>query len=84
MIYLSYKRRTLTPTKENIDTIDYNQYLKKIWIVDSWDGREWDYDYPSFFITKIENEVLEGKLKTSSIAMPDFFLLASGTFEIFR
>lgn len=62
-----------TPTKEGLDMIDYNQYLKKIWVVDSGDDWEWDYDYPSFFITKIENEVIEGKLKTSSIAMPDFF-----------
>jgi len=59
------------PSKGSIDTIDYNQYRKKIWVVKSWNGGA--YDYSSFFISKIENRVVEGKLSTSSVAKPDFY-----------
>jgi hypothetical protein len=48
------------PSKDNTDIIDYDQYLKKIWVVKNWNGEE--YDYPSFYITKIENGVIEGKI----------------------
>jgi hypothetical protein len=57
---------------DNIKSIDYNQYLKKIWVVKSWDGEAYDYSF-SFFITKIDNGVIEGKLFTRSIANPDFY-----------
>lgn len=59
------------PTEDSIDTTDYKQYLNKIWIVKNWDGEA--YDYSSFFISKIENGVCEGKLSTASIAEPDFY-----------
>ncbi|WP_010681115.1 hypothetical protein [Acetivibrio cellulolyticus] len=69
---------TVMPTKpststsgDNIKATDYNQYLKKIWVVKSWNGAA--YDYFSFFISKIENGVIEGKLSTGSIAYPDFY-----------
>lgn len=58
-------------SKDSIDIIDYNQYLKKIWIVDNWNNEI--YDYFSFFISKIENGVIEGKLKTYDLAIPDFY-----------
>lgn len=60
------------PTKpSNIKATDYNQYLRKIWVVKSWNGGA--YDYFSFFISKIENGVIEGKLSIGSIAYPDFY-----------
>lgn len=58
-------------SENGIKAIDYNQYLKKIWVVKSWSGGA--YDYSSFFISRIENRVIEGKLSTGSIAYPDFF-----------
>ncbi|MFA9466994.1 MAG: hypothetical protein ACERKN_22295 [Velocimicrobium sp.] len=61
----------------NVKAIDYNQYLKKIWVVKEWNGGA--YDYFSFFISKIENGVIEGKLTTGSIAYPDFFYYSSET-----
>ena len=60
-----------SPSEVNIKAIDYNQYLKKIWVVKSWNGGA--YDYSSFFITRIENGVIEGKLSTGSIAYPNFY-----------
>jgi len=57
-------------SKENRDIIDYTQYLKKIWVVKSWNGGA--YYYSSFFISKIENGVLEGRFSTRSVAEPDF------------
>ncbi len=60
-----------SPSGDNVKAINYNHYLKKIWAVKSWNGGT--YDYFSFFISKIENGVIEGKLSTGSIAFPDFF-----------
>lgn len=55
----------------NQEIIDYNQYLKKIWIVKNWSG-EGGYDYFSFYISKIENGIIEGKICVSAIAFPEF------------
>ena len=47
-------------------------YLRKIWVVDNWAGGA--YTYPlSFYITKIEDGVIEGRFSTSSVAFPDFY-----------
>lgn len=59
-----------SPSGENIKAIDYNQYLKKIWVVKNWSGGDYD---SSFFISRIENGIIEGKLSTGSIAYPDFY-----------
>lgn len=57
---------------DDIKAIDYNRYLKKIWVVKDWDGGA--YKYPSsFFISKIENGAVEGKLITRSVAEPEFY-----------
>ncbi|WP_418792000.1 hypothetical protein [Phosphitispora sp. TUW77] len=56
---------------DNVKAIDYNHYLKKIWVVKSWNGGA--YDSFSFFISRIENGIIEGKLSTGSIAYPDFY-----------
>ena len=54
------------------DSIDYSLYLKKIWVGEEWDGG--DYVYPaSFFITKIENGKIMGKMSTHRVAEPDFY-----------
>ena len=50
---------TLAEDRE-IDLTDYSAYLRKIWVVDGWEGG----DYPiSFVITKLENGEIEGYLK---------------------
>ena len=59
-------------SKDSVDTIDYDQYLKKIWVEKNWDGGAYDYSF-SFFISNIENGVVEGKLSTHAVAEPDFF-----------
>lgn len=64
-------KTSASPSGDNVKAIDYNQYLKKIWVVKSWNGGA--YEFFSFFILKIENGVIEGKLSTGSIADPDFF-----------
>lgn len=52
---------------EDIDSNDYNPYLKRIWVVKDWEGGSHNY-YTSFFITKIENNVIEGKFLTGAVA----------------
>lgn len=59
------------PSEENIIEINFNEYLKKIWVVKNWNGGACDYS--SFFISSIENGVIVGKLSTGSIAFPDFY-----------
>jgi len=52
--------------------VNYAHYLKKIWVGKDWDGGA--YDYPlSFFISKIDNGVIEGKFLTRAVAYPDFY-----------
>lgn len=58
-------------SRDSEDTTDYSQYLKKIWIVES--DNYIQYDHSSFYITKIENGVIEGKFSASSVAWPDFY-----------
>lgn len=60
-----------SPSGDNIKAIDYNQYIKKVWIVKSW--TEGAYDYSSFCIFKIANKKIEGKLSTTVIAIPDYY-----------
>lgn len=52
-------------------TIDYNQYLKKIWIVGDWKGGP--YDLYSFIITGIADGSVWGNFTTGEIITPDFF-----------
>ena len=46
-----------------LDTMNYEQYLKKIWVVNV-SGSELIYSSFSFFITKIEGGTLEGEFST--------------------
>lgn len=50
---------------------DIRSYEKKIWIIDGWDGG--NYNAPSIYITKISGDVFEGKLSTGAIAIPDSY-----------
>ncbi|WP_167956256.1 hypothetical protein [Anaerosporobacter faecicola] len=59
------------PSEDSSKVIDYNQYLKKIWVMKNWAGG--GYNYFSFFISRIEDGVIEGKLSTGSIAEPEFY-----------
>ncbi|MDR0296283.1 MAG: hypothetical protein LBH91_08970 [Prevotellaceae bacterium] len=54
------------------DLNNYDQYLKKIWVVKCWNGGAYNYPF-SFFITKIENNLIEGKIATCEVAYPDCF-----------
>ncbi len=53
------------------EEIDYSQYINKIWIVEDRDGGA--YTNSSFFIEKIEDGKIFGKLSIMSISFPDFF-----------
>lgn len=53
------------------NSVDIQSFEKKIWIVDGWDGG--NYDAPSIYITKISGDVFEGKLSTGAIAIPDSY-----------
>jgi len=56
----------------NMSEGEYSQYIDKIWVADGWEGDA--YIYPcSFFIEKIEDGIISGKLSTGGIAYPDFF-----------
>lgn len=55
----------------NSDSINYEQYLKKIWIVKDWDGEA--YCFASFSIIRLEDGIIEGRLTTGEIAEPEFY-----------
>ena len=59
---------------DTIKSIDYNQYIKKVWIVKSW--TKGAYYYSSFCISKIANGKIEGKISTEGIVVPsqDYYL----------
>lgn len=58
---------TSLPSSISANHIDYNQYLKKVWVVKSWGGGAHNYN-TSFCITKIENGVIEGEFCTGAVA----------------
>lgn len=49
--------------------IDYNQYIKKVWIVDNSINNQSDY-YESFNISSIENNKISGELSLIDISLP--------------
>ena len=65
-----------TPVAEEsreVDLTDYSAYLRKIWIVDGWEGG----DYPvSFVITKLENGEIQGYLKFRDSVDDYYFALS--------
>ena len=60
-----------SPSGSDKNANDYNQYLKKIWVVKSWDGGA--YEGFSFFISKIENGKIQGRFSINQVANPDFY-----------
>lgn len=47
-------------------SVDYSAYLNKVWVGKEWDGGV--YTYPaSYFITKIEDGLIEGKITTEEV-----------------
>ncbi len=56
---------------ETMKEVDYARYLKKIWVVKAWNGEA--YQYFSFFINKIADNTIQGKLCKDEIAYPDFY-----------
>lgn len=52
------------------EAIDYDQYIKKVWIMKTWDGSA--YNYSSFCISKIANDKIEGRFSTRMIALPEY------------
>ncbi|MCL2638161.1 MAG: hypothetical protein FWD48_07275 [Oscillospiraceae bacterium] len=58
---------------DNSDTIDYTEYLNKIWIINDWDYESYRYSL-SFFINSIEAGNIRGELSVGGItAMPAFY-----------
>lgn len=56
---------------DNTKSIDYNQYIKKVWVVK--DSTKETYDHSSFCISKIANGKIEGKFSTGAIAEPNYY-----------
>ncbi len=52
------------------NAIDYNQYIRKSWVMKSWNKGAYD-GYCSFCIYKISNDKLEGKFYTNAISKFD-------------
>ena len=62
------------------DEIDYNPYIKKVWIVK--DGTNNDpYGYPSFCISEIENGKIAGKFSSSGPAVPSNYYYLPDHYE---
>jgi len=58
--------------KENDSAIDSSCFFKKLWVVENWDGGAYYFPF-SFFITKINDGYIEGRLETYTVAQPDFY-----------
>lgn len=63
-------QQSSSPKEDNSDAINYDQYLKKVWVVKTWTSEE-AYYYSSFSISNISNGKIEGKFSAAGIAMPD-------------
>ena len=52
-----------------------DKYTKKIWVAQEWSGESEGYYHNlfSFYITKIENGKIEGRLEINQIAKPDIY-----------
>lgn len=60
-----------SPSGANITVKDFNQFIKKVWVVKSWNTNESYDNYFSFCIYSIANGKLEGKYSIGAIAEPD-------------
>ena len=64
-----------------VDSFDYHPYLKKIWVIEEWNGGA-SY-HLSFVITKVENGIMEGKFTMPGIMNPCIHLPSYGTWGNF-
>lgn len=60
----------LSGNDDGADSIEYNKYIKKVWVVKNWSKGA--YDYSSFYISKIANGEIEGKFSTGGIVVPNY------------
>lgn len=60
-----------SPSGSTTKAIDYNQFIKKVWVVKNWTTNDAYDNYFSFSIYKIANGKLEGKFTIGGIAEPD-------------
>lgn len=63
-------QNSLSVNNDNTDSIEYNKYIKKVWIVKNWSKGVYGYSY--FCISKIENGEIEGKFSTGGISAPNY------------
>ena len=61
------------PSSDGEDSFDYSPYLKKIWLVDDFDGDEVNGYHHSFLITKIKNGTIEGQFGTGYVVERSFY-----------
>ena len=61
----------LSIRSDEADLLNFDQCVKKIWVVEEWDGSSYDYSF-SFFITEIEDNNIKGKFRSGTVAYPDF------------
>lgn len=62
-------------SENTVDSIDYNDYLRKTWVVESWECWSWTASF-SFYFTRIEDNIVEGKFAWGSdftMGIPDFY-----------
>ena len=59
-------------TDKTIEALDYQQYLKKIWVPDNW-SYETYIDHSSFRISRIEDGEVQGEFASQSLAMPQIY-----------
>lgn len=62
------------------DTIDYNQYIKKVWIVINGNDSS-PYGYPSFCISEIQNGKITGKFSKGMPAVPSNYYYSPDYFD---
>ena len=67
----TYNTNEYSNITDNCDsqiTANYSEYLNKVWVYDGWHGGAYNF-YTSFVLTKIENNVIEGKYTAGAIAI---------------
>lgn len=74
------KNYVSTSDVSKYDKIDYNKYLKKIWVIEDESIHD-NYGMQSFLITKIDNSKIEGKIAFGTLALPTCFYFSLEDFD---
>lgn len=74
-ITINETNRILNTVLDDLEDVNYENYLKKIWVVEEWNGGA--YEYPSFFISEIQNSNIYGRYSTLSVAKPEFYFYSN-------